>query len=53
MDWAYLNFGPKLILGINQSPKYKSNPLINSIKWAKGNLVISPPFEPPCRHPTC
>ena len=42
MDWAYLNFGPKLNLGFNQSPKPKSNPLINSIKWAKGILVISP-----------
>ena len=36
MDWAYFNFGPKLILGIKSSPKSKS------IKWAKGNLVISP-----------
>ena len=42
MDWAYLNFGPKLNLGFNQSPKPKLNPLINSIKWAKGILVISP-----------
>ena len=42
MDWAYLIFGPKLNFEFNQSPKPKSNPLINSIKWAKGILVISP-----------
>ena len=42
MDWAYFNFGPKLILGIKSSPKSKSIQLIKSIKWAKGNLVISP-----------
>ena len=36
MNWAYLNFGLKLNLGFNQSPKS------NSIKWAKGNLVYSP-----------
>ena len=29
MDWAYLNFGPKLILGINQSPKSNLKPKIN------------------------
>ena len=53
MDWAYFNFGPKLIFGIKSSPKSKSIQLIKSIKWAKGKMVISP-FEPPCRlHHKC
>ena len=47
MDWAYLNLGPKLNLGINQSPKIKTKPKINSIKKAKRHFGLFTPL------PTC
>ena len=47
MNWAYLNFGPKLNLGFNQSPKSNSIQLFNLNKWAKGKMVFSHPNRLP------